>query len=135
MEGHIEREKIVKRLEEKRRRWIKACHMEVHPEAKQIIEAILVDISTEIYFFMTTPAADVALVQGGTWIDLKYKLKYESDDKAAMCSCCLHIIDHKTDYCPHCGAHMSFVTKSDGRFIISEDVSPNDEKQQDPEDL
>lgn len=41
----------------------------------------------------------------------------------------LAMLGDRSDYCPHCGAHMSFVTKSDGRLIIAECPSQNDEKQ------
>lgn len=67
------------------------------------------------------PAADVAPVRHGRWVDTepnKRDCDYRKNGMAYYCSCCLHRAGkekHKTyKYCPWCGAKMDKEMKPDG---------------------
>lgn len=73
----------------------------------------LMDFCEKIEYIGYVPAADVAPVRHGRWVDTepnKRDCDYRKNGMAYYCSCCLHRAGkekHKTyKYCPWCGAKM-----------------------------
>ena len=91
MKEYIEKAVAIKKFENYRR----DCEEENDERAAQIFE----DCVSEL---MAIPAADVAEVRHGRWIDVRG----ESSGLNWKCSLCAKRVLQKSPCCPNCGARM-----------------------------
>ena len=73
-------------------------------EREAAIESLPVAWDSAINALRNAPAADVAQVRHGRWIDMRESSKDVPECKCSECGCV--IIGLEKNYCPNCGARM-----------------------------